>query len=212
MHRFFPWWAEGLLAGRRRSNPFRFCVGGNDGNLWIDRSITRGQSPCEGRRACRASPVLGRAAWTGGIEPDSAARRARGRAETNDQEHPRPLGRAGSSRNEAEIGAPGTAPQALGALVPTDTPAHIRLYFWLTGAQRRTSYSSAHRQPQSCLCRVATNVQSVAMPLASPTAVRRWPLSPSFPAVGNTGVPEAKVRRVPTLLRWGGSNSPRLGR
>ena len=92
------------------------------------------------------------------------------------------------------------------------TPAHIRLYFWLTGAQRRTSYSTAHRQTQSCLRRVATQVQSVAMPLASPTVVRRWPLSPSFPAVGNTGVPEAKVRRIATILRWGGPNSPCLGR
>jgi hypothetical protein len=42
--------------------------------------------------------------------------------------------------------------------------APIRLYFWLTGAQRRTSYSADHRQSQSCLRRVATEVQCVAIP------------------------------------------------
>jgi hypothetical protein len=85
------------------------------------------------------------------------------------------------------------------------TPTHFRLYFWLTGAQRRTSYSAAHRQTQSCLRRVATEVQPVAIPK---TVIRRWPVSPSFLAAGNTGVPETKVRRVATLQSsscdWGG--------
>ena len=86
--------------------------------------------------------------------------------------------------------------------------AHFQLYFWLTGAQRQTSYSAAHRQAQSCLRRVATEVQPVAISLASLAVIRRWPLSASFLAAGNTGVPDPKVRLVATLQShscdWGG--------